>query len=812
MHGQTDNGCFIVCFLPHGIMRLRYCFSKSIGLDHSYQIMKTAWDDELDSFFGEERKRVQASPIRIDDKQNYLMLYSNEGIKVKIRKDIFSLKVTDDDDWIIMADVGDAPYRVDANNRRIHMQSIPSPSRFYGFGEKTGNLDKYMYRLKMENFNCFGYDVGPTDPMYCSIPFYIRLDKITHKACGYYYHNTAPSEFDMGKKRINYVGPHSSYTVDDGDIDLFVILGPEIKNVIASYNELTGRPTLPPLYSLGNIGSAMYVAETKRDSDKEIIRFVDRHIKNGFHCDFFYLSSGYYSHKNGERLAFEWNHSRFPSPIQFVNDMKSRGIRICANVKPGITQNHPRYKEFAEKNAFVNQIDGVPLVKNYIQGKASYLDFMKPLGRNLWMEMLINRLFKNGITDIWNDNCEFESFVDGLCGEEALKFSRMRSIFPNILAIIAHEAHKKMFENERQYIVSRSGSSGIQKYAQIWTGDNNSSWQSFKNSISILLGLSLSGVSSIGCDICGFAGGAPSQELFVRWIQSGIFQPRFCIHSAKADSTVTELWMYPRVVDIVRKALTLRYKLTLYLYSLFYDSCTNGTLIMRPMIYEFQQDSQLENESINFMYGPWLLICSIVDEGVTEQEIYLPEGIWYDWYTFERIQGGQIINKRITLETIPIFIRQGAIIPLLSEDNQRLPDMRKLHSIDFIIDASQPSNYDVYLDDGESNEYQNGEFLKIHIEVKQGEILFTSEGNHNANLEVLRLEIINSEGAPSDLWVNKSEYFRCFDASETSLHEKTWYYNNEKRSVNIQLPYANGPIQINWRDPGFLFDTRLLKL
>ena len=159
---------------------------------------------------------------------------------------------------------------------------------------------------------------------------------------------------------------------------------------------------------------------------------------------------------------------------------------------------------------------------------------------------------------------------------------QLKSVMSNIMCHITDEAIHETFENTRPYIVCRSGHCGIQKYAQTWAGDNLTCWDSLKYNIATILGMGLSGVANQGCDIGGFFGPAPEAELLVRWIQNGIFQPRFSIHSTNTDNTVTEPWMYSGCTGYIRSAILLRYRLFPYLYSLMERAHTTGLPIMEP--------------------------------------------------------------------------------------------------------------------------------------------------------------------------------------------------------------------------------------
>ena len=178
----------------------------------------------------------------------------------------------------------------------------------------------------------------------------------------------------------------------------------------------------------------------------------------------------------------------------------------------------------------------------------------------------------------------------------------------------SYEAQQKYKKNLRPYVLTRAGCLPIQRYAQTWTGDNTTNWKTLKYNIPMSLGMSLSGMPNIGHDVGGFYGEKPSPELFVRWLQCGIFHPRFTIHSYNTDGTVNEPWMYPEILLLVQEIIEFRYRLLPYLYSLFRQTSISGEPIIRPLVYQFQDDPQCYKTSFEFMLGDFLLVAPVYEE------------------------------------------------------------------------------------------------------------------------------------------------------------------------------------------------------
>ena len=606
---------------------------------------------------------------------------------------------------------------------------------------------------------------------------------------------------------------------DGGDIDFFLIGGNDIKRIVDNYTKLTGRPALMPKRALGYQGSSMYYPELEKDSDDAVLNFIDTIKEEGFPIDGFHLSSGYTS-QNGKRCVFTWNTTRFKNPKAYFAAMNEKGAQNVPNVKPGILLEHPLFDEFNAKGVFVKDSkDSSKFAEGcWWGGTGAFWDYTNPEARRAWKDYLIKNVIDVGTNSVWDDNCEYDSILDkdakvdfdgkgGTIGE-------LKPLMSTIMCKIGGDAVCEHDKNARPYIVCRSGSSGIQKNAQTWCGDNYTSWDSLKYNIPMITSMGLSGQPNEGADIGGFAGPAPDEELFVRWVQNGIFQPRFSIHSASNDNTVTEPWMFRNSAGIIRDAVLLRYRMTPYLYSAEYEASLTGTLIMRALVYEFQNDPNVYDESFEFMYGRDILVANVIEAGEKIKKVYLPKGSkWYDWNdNFKCYEGGQTIEIPVTLESIPMFIREGAIIPMA--DNQ-LMSMEREHVTDLhlilapeVLEEDDEANirtFTLYNDDGVSNDFKNGIFRKTEISMTGNSVVkveFSSEGSYSDFVENVTVEMIRKDRSP--YWVTlgdeKLEHFlnrRKFEAAKSG-----WYYSQTKKAVIVkyQNPKKNITLTVSFED------------
>lgn len=799
---QTNNIPVRIMFLTDDIVRIRAGFEGNFE-EESYCLMMTSWDDRMDPLFKEQRKKVENKEIHISETESELVLQGKK-LKVVVNKTLFKIMVYDQDQTCIYSDVEGIAYMEDSNNRKLHFSEIEIDDCFYGFGEKSGVINKARTTMKMNARDSMGYDPEHTDGLYKHIPFYIKLSRKSKKAVGLFYHNTYECEFNMGREKSNYWHYYSKYAADGGDIDLFLIAGPKISEVVQRYTDLTGKSALLPIYALGYLGSSMYYPELDADCDDAIVNFVKTNQKEEIPIDGFQLSSGYTVQKNNKRCTFTWNYKRFKNPEKFFAEMENEGVTVTPNVKPGMLLEHPLYEEMKEKGMFIKASEGEGTgIGSWWGGDGSFVDFTDERVRSLWMEYLTENVLAKGTMSIWNDNCEYDSLVDKdcICSFEGKSgtIGQLKAVMANLMCYTTDVAVRKVSEGKRPFIVCRAGYSGIQQYAQTWAGDNLTCYEALKYNIATILGMGLSGVANHGCDVGGFYGPAPEAELFVRWVQNGIFQPRFSIHSVNTDNTVTEPWMYPEYTSLIRDAIKLRYQLIPYFYSLMAEASRTGAPIMRPMFYEFQQDERCYEEGINFMLGKSLLVANVVDKGAQSRNIYLPEGSkYYDYYTRKEYQGGQEIEIPVTISSIPLFVRSGAIIPY------DLVPVKNLHKekgtqLGILMEASVDSCFIMYEDDGDTFNYLNGEYRETQIKVTAGErvqINFQSAGKYQTNYQSVFIDLISRDKGPFYVTINGEQLDHYLYLPEFEATHKGWYYNHSLKSVQIKYPKVSDQIEM----------------
>lgn len=785
-----------LCFMTPWIVRARVSFSGGFE-ERSYALAATAWDDELDELFKGERRRVRPLDVPFEDNGGSLS-FRTPAITLVMRKDPLSFEILDNSDGKpVYSDLQERAFDRDHLGRITHYSRIdPEHDHFYGFGEQAGELDKRGRQMRLCPKDAIGHDPRDGGPLYKHIPFYARASDLDPRFLGIFYNNSYDAVFDMGAERSGYWKPYCYYQADGGDLDVFFIYGPSLKDVVRRYCFLTGTSAMPTFQETGFTASTMYYAELERDCDQEILRVVQKHLDEGLYIDNFWLASGYSSgEEDNLRYTFHWNRRRFPDPDGFCRKLSEMGVNLIPNLKPGVLEHHPYAGFYRDRRAYVMDPDGrEPYVGRWWGGPGRFIDFTSKDGRQAWSELLKKEILSRGVKVVWNDNCEYDGIDDRLArvgGDgHGGTMAQYKAIQPNMMAYCARQALSDAYPGERPFITSRGGFAGIQRYAQVWDGDNRTSWDALKYNVATILGMGISGVANTGCDIGGFAGPAPGGELLLRWIQNGIFQPRFTINSANSDNTVTQPWMYPRYLGAIRKAWALRYRLLVYIYSLMRVAHEQGLPVMRPLFMEFPDDpATLSDKSLTFMLGKGLLVASVLEEGAAERRLYLPAGhSWFDiGDDFREYEGGREIAVRVDDESIPMFLCDSAIV--ISSDDIRRAAFDHVRTLKVLVAARRECSFGYYEDDGHSEDFKHGIYALTTITARPGkrlEISFEKHGSYRHSYERLDISVVSPEKGALFVSAAGRILKRHLIREDFEQGAEGWYYDLQARIIRIK--------------------------
>jgi alpha-glucosidase len=644
---HTNNNVILkVTVMRDSLIRFRYTTKGYFSKDFSYAIDKT-------HSHGYNLFEV----IELD---NYYEIKTSEVVchinKADTRVSIFDLNKS-----IILEDeLGfhwEENYEYGGNIVKMSKTSHEGEC-YYGLGDKATHLNLKGKRL--ENWATDQYAFSKDqEPLYKSVPFYIGLH--SHKAYGVFFDNTFRSFFDFCHERRNV----ASFWADGGEMNYYFIYGPQMHDVVTTYTDLTGKPELPPLWALGyHQCKWSYYPESKV---KEIAaKFRELRIP----CDGIYLDIDY---MDGFR-CFTWNKEYFPDPKRMVDELAADGFKTVVIIDPGIKidKEYSVYNEALQNDFFCKRADG-PYMKGKVwPGECNFPDFTNPEVREWWAGLFKELISDIGVKGVWNDmnepavmevpNKTFPLDVRHDYDGNPCSHRKAHNIYGTQMARATYEGVKQFAYPKRPFIITRSAYSGAQRYTSSWTGDNVATWEHLWVANVQVQRMSLSGMGFTGSDIGGFAE-QPTGELYARWIQLGVFHP-FCRTHSSGDHGEQEPWAFDEeVIHVTRKFVELRYQLLPYLYTMFWQYIEEGIPMLKPIVYYDQEDIQTHYRTDEFIFGNQILVCPILEPNSLGRRMYVPKGNWYNYWTNELITGGKETWVDTHFDEIPMFIKEGAIIP-----------------------------------------------------------------------------------------------------------------------------------------------------
>ena len=553
---------------------------------------------------------------------------------------------------------------------------------YFGLGDKTGPLNLHGRRLRCLGQDSIGYDPQHGDPLYKHWPF-LMTRTVDGLWVGIYYDTLSACTFDLGCEHDNYHGLFRTTEIDDGDLDYYLMVGETPAQVVSQFVQLVGGTLLPPRWTLGFAQTAMGLADSP-NAQALLESFIDECQHHGVPISSFHYGSGY-SSRGKQRYVFTWNTSKFPDPERVNAKFHAAGMKLVANLKPCLLDDHPAYADLAQQGAFIEHEDTrQPVVEPYWDGQGSHLDFTREKAIQWWQSQLKAQILERGIDVGWNDNNEYaiqaeDAFSAGLGQPLPMHRSRpLHGLLMTRATFESQQAHaRETGQDDLVFTITRAGPPGLQRYAQTWSGDNTTSWASLKWNIRTGLQMSLSGMFNIGHDVGGFYGPVPDAELFLRWVQSCSLNPRMVMNSWKEGNVSNLPWMHPEVTEAVTQAIRLRYRLLPYMWQCFEAASQQHQPIIRPTFFNFPDDVRCLEDSDDFMLGDDLLVAPVVEQGALQRRVYLPKlpagDRWFDFYNQTPLAGGTEHVVSAPLNHLPLFAKAGARIPLASPLPGALP-------------------------------------------------------------------------------------------------------------------------------------------
>lgn len=593
-----------------------------------------------------------------------------------------------------------------------------------GLGLHSGGLNLRGRGYSLWNSDPGGQHDAASDPLYLPLPVFLSLRPAGSSLI--FFENSTRARFELDSPTAPGMAQAS---FDGGALRCYLIAGtPE--ELLERFSQLTGRPALPPRWSLGYQQSRW--GYKSAEQIRQVVAGFQAHDLplQAIHLDIDYL--------DGYRV-FTVDRQRFPDLKGLADELHAQGVRLVTIIDPGVKLDPgwSLYQNGYAQKVYVFDQDGQPQTGVVWPGRTVFPDFTRPATRTWWGEQY-RTLLDQGVDGIWHDMNEPASFA--MRGEMTLPLSARHDLegqggnhleAHNLYGFQMNRAAFKgwlhLAPERRPWIVSRSGWVGNARYAWNWTADIASTWEGLATTLRSLLNMGLAGLPFTGSDIGGFSGN-PTPELYLRWLQMACFSAFMRTHSA-IGTAPREPWVFGEpYTSAVRQTLRLRQRLLPYLYSQARQAARRGWPLMRPLFFHFPAEHDLWAREDAFLCGDCLLVGPALAPGLSQRTVRLPEGTWFDFWSDQPLHGPGEVELPVELERFPLLVHSPAVLPLETDGDLELHlycDANLLPE-----DQSVPAGFQ-YLDAGDGP--TDAPFLEIEFYLqRQGDRLRLSTKTHGA--------------------------------------------------------------------------------
>jgi alpha-D-xyloside xylohydrolase len=528
---------------------------------------------------------------------------------------------------------------------------------------------------------------------------------VSSRGYGLLWDNPAITDVDVGQTSQTNL----TWTSEASDaIDYYFMYGPELDDVIAGYRKLTGAA---PLF--GKWAWGFWQCKNRYQSQQELLDVVNQYRSLQIPIDGIIQDWQYWSPNPWGSHVF--NSTSYPNVTNLMQTLHATNVHMIISVWARFDTNIANANELSAVSGLYTQV----LANVFPAGYGQWYDPFNAAARQVYWSQISQRLFNTGIDGWWLDASEPE--LSGNWGEyrnyttAAGSGARVFNAYPLMHTTGVYQGQRATNANKRVFVLTRSAYAGQQRNAAVtWSGDINATWSVFANQIPAGLNFSVSGVPYWNTDTGGFNDGSPTDtayaELFTRWFQFSAFCPMLRVHGNNAK----EMWRFPAATQAILISYDqLRYHLLPYIYSVSWQVTSEGYTMMRPLVMDFRADTNVFGIKDQFMFGPALMACPVTTSGAANRSVYLPAGtIWTDFWTGQTNAGGQTINAAAAIDTMPIFVRAGSILPY-GPDIQYAT--QSVDPIELRVYRGANGSFTLYEDEGDNYNYETGSCATIPI-------------------------------------------------------------------------------------------------
>ncbi len=756
----TDKGTYLFTPFSNEILHVEYLPDNQVNEYKSASVILKA-------------EEVETEIVDVCEEISFLV----GDVHVTIEKSPFKVIYQYNENFLFEEELGFFE-RSDNNGIRFRLSE---GEHIYGTGERAVPLDRRGYRLELYNRPDYNYGVGAQNLNYI-LPLILSSNKYL-----VLFDNPQKGYFDIASSEDDIL----EFGAIGGQMNYYLVAGADFEEINKNYTSLTGRQPLPPRWALGNLQSRMAYR-----TQEELEGIVNEMQAKDFPLDAVIIDFYWFGDSiKGGLGNLKWYKKNWPEPEKMIANFKEKGVKTILITEPMVIDTAYWFTHCDTMGLFTTDSLGKTYVmQDFYFGPGALMDIFKQETKD-WFWEQYDKQIKIGVAGWWGDLGEPETHPSDMI--------HVNGTADEVHNIYGHEWEKMLFEKYREnyperrlFHLNRAGAAGSQRYSIFpWSGDVSRSWSGFQAQLPLMLNMSISGLGYISSDLGGFAQGEKDEELYCRWLQFGVFNPIFRPHGSGIPSE--PIFFNDKTQKIVREAIKLRYRLMPYVYTLAYKNTTQGTPIVKPLFYLEPENEAFLNYSDAYLFGDAFLIAPIIHSGVQSKSIHFPNGNWYNFYTDEMVYGGSEVSVAVTEETIPVFVKEGSIIPMVPDfySTDNYPNALDLH---FYPKENAETHAVIYEDDGASfSSIENEQCQIINSAASSSKhllhfIIESDNGKYKGKSDQRELRIIihNFQKMPKQIFLNG----RSLKLKKRSKGDYTW--SKENRILIVNLIWQNGDLDL----------------
>ena len=569
--------------------------------------------------------------------------------------------------------------------------ALDENEKLYGGGQRVLGMDRRGHSMPLYNKAHYGYTTS-------SNQMYFGLSAVmSSKNYSVLFDNTASGELDIGKTNRDEL----LFKAQGGRASYIMVVGENLEDTVRSTVAVTGKQPLPPRWLLGNFASRFGYK-----SQNEVMDVVDAFNTQDIPVDAVVLDLYWFGKDiKGHMGNLSWDAATFPEPEKMISELRAQDVKTVLITEPFILTTSKQWDSAVASNALAQNDDGAPYTFDFYFGNTGLVDVFSEAGQN-WFWQYYEKLAAQGVAGWWGDLGEPEVHPDDIqhmWQSTKVSGAEVHNAYGHQWAKTVYNNLTELQPDTRPFVLMRSGFLGSQRYGMVpWTGDVSRSWGGLKPQVELALQMSVFGMAYTHSDLGGFAGGETfDPELYTRWLQFGTFSPVFRPH-AQDNIAPEPIFHADPVKSIARKFIQLRYDMLPYNYSLAFENALYGTPLMRPLAMAYGESDWFENAD-SYLWGDGLLVSPVTSANQAEWPTLLPEGVWFDFFSDTKYQGGQTVNYPLSQDNYPVWVKAGSFMPMtkgLSRTEQF--DARKIEMHYWHDNSVNSSSYTYYEDDGKN--------------------------------------------------------------------------------------------------------------